>query len=261
MNRKNPLIVFLLPFLVYMIAGGFEPGADKPGGSTVGLSIGYEHYPLVYSIKIALTLAAIVFVLPGYRAFSTKGVEGSLTPETPVSWGKITTIGIGVVGVAIWIGLCTLDFEHKYLQPVFEKIGLGSFIGAGERAGFSPLDKIANPAWAWTFLAIRFAGLALVVPVIEEMFLRGFVMRFVMEKDWWKVPFGTASRLAIVLGTAVPLLSHPAELLAAAVWFSMVTWLMLRTKNIWDCILAHAVTNFLLGLYVVLMGGEAWRLM
>jgi membrane protease YdiL (CAAX protease family) len=41
----------------------------------------------------------------------------------------------------------------------------------------------------------------------------------------------------------------------------MVTWLMLRTKNIWDCILAHAVTNFLLGLYVVWMGGEAWRMM
>jgi CAAX prenyl protease-like protein len=258
MNRKNPLVVFLLPFLVYMIAGTFEPGVAKTGDTPM---IGYEYYPLVHSIKIALTLAAIVFVLPGYRAFLAKGAEGRLVPETPVSWGKITAIGVGVVGIVLWIALCTLDFEHKYFQPLLEKIGLGWLIGTGERAGFSPLDKIANPTWAWTFLVVRFVGLALVVPVVEEMFLRGFVMRFVMEKDWWKVPFGTASRLAIVLGTAVPLLSHPAELLAAAVWFSMVTWLMLRTKNIWDCILAHAVTNFLLGLYVVLMGGEAWRMM
>jgi uncharacterized protein len=57
------------------------------------------------------------------------------------------------------------------------------------------------------------------------------------------------------------LLMHPAELLAAAVWFTLVTWLMLRTKNIWDCVVAHAVTNFLLGVYVVFMGGDAWRLM
>ena len=105
------------------------------------------------------------------------------------------------------------------------------------------------------------SGLAIVVPVIEEFFLRGFAMRFVMEKDWWKVPFGTVNRLAIVVGTVLPMLIAPGELLAAAVWFSLVTWLMLRTKNIWDCVVAHAVTNLLLGVYVVVMGGEAWRLM
>ena len=88
---------------------------------------------------------------------------------------------------------------------------------------------------------MRFFGLVAVVPVIEEFFLRGFLMRFVMERDWWDVPFGKANRLAIVLGTAVPMLMHPGELLAAAVWFSMITWLMLRTRNIWDCVAAHAV--------------------
>ena len=54
---------------------------------------------------------------------------------------------------------------------------------------------------------------------------------------------------------------HPAELLAAAVWFSLVTWLMLRTPSIWDCVVAHATTNLLLGLYVVWAGGEAWELL
>ena len=85
-------------------------------------------------------------------------------------------------------------------------------------------------------------------------------MRLVMERDWWKVPFGTASRLAIVLGTVVPMLYHP-ELLAAAVWFSLITWLMLQTRNIWDCIVAHAITNLILGIYVVTMGGQAWQLL
>ena len=52
---------------------------------------------------------------------------------------------------------------------------------------------------------------------------------------------------------------HPGELLAAFVWFSMVTWLMVRTRNIWDCVVAHAVTNLLLGIYVVTTGN--WQLM
>jgi CAAX prenyl protease-like protein len=190
----------------------------------------------------------VIFVLPGYREFPFR-----ISP---------LAVGVGVVGVVLWVGICRLDVEHRWLQPVLEKVGLGGFIGAGDRAGFNPLEQLkSQPLWAWTFLVIRFTGLALVVPIIEEFFLRGFVMRFVMEKDWWKTPFGTVNRLAIILGTAVPMLMHPGELLAAAVWFSLVTWLMLRTKNIWDCVIAHAVTNFLLGVYVVWMGGEAWRLM
>ena len=74
-----------------------------------------------------------------------------------------------------------------------------------------------------------------------------------------RIPFGQANRLAIIVGTALPMLMHPGELLAAAVWFSLVAWLMLRTKNIWDCVAVHAVTNLLLGVYVAIAG--EWRLM
>mgnify|MGYP006910770527 CR=1 FL=1 len=42
-------------------------------------------------------------------------------------------------------------------------------------------------------------------------------------------------------------------------WFSMVTWLYVRTRNIWDCVAAHAVYKVLLGIYVVSNGD--WRLM
>jgi membrane protease YdiL (CAAX protease family) len=72
------------------------------------------------------------------------------------------------------------------------------------------------------------------------------------------VPFGDVTRTAIVVGTAFPMLSHLGEIFAAAVWFSLVTWLMIRTRNIWDCVAAHAVTNLLLGIYVVTQ--EQWQL-
>ena len=68
------------------------------------------------------------------------------------------------------------------------------------------------------------------------------------------MPFGTLNSAAIVAGTLVPLALHPAELFAAAVWFTLLTWLMFKTRNIWDCIAAHATTNLLLGTYVVASG-------
>lgn len=107
------------------------------------------------------------------------------------------------------------------------------------------------------FLLVRFFGLALLVPVIEEAFLRAFLMRFVMHDNWTEIPFGTVNRMALAAGILVPVLYHP-EKLAALVWFSLVTWLMVRTKNFWNCVVAHSVTNLLLGIYVVTTG--SWQL-
>jgi len=244
-GRSNPWIVFLLPFVVFMLVGSVEPAAPADGGNAAGRTIGwfsfgisYSDYPLIYTIKIVLTLVAIAYVWPGYRQFAWR-----LGP---------LAIGIGVVGTAAWIGLAMLQ------RVIAARWGWD--FGLGKRSAFNPLAEMRDhPAWAYTFLAIRFVGLAVVVPVIEEFFLRGFVMRFVIAPDWWKVPFGAATRLAIVVGTAVPVLMHPQEALAAAVWFSAITWLMLRTRNIWDCVAAHAVTNLLLGVFVVASGN--WWLM
>jgi uncharacterized protein len=251
---RNPWLTFLLPFLVYMIVGSFEPAPPKyietetgetmplaAEGLAASLGIYYEHYPIVYTIKIVLTIAAILYVVPGYREFPFRV--------------SVLAIVVGVVGVVLWIALCHLALEPKLLAP----LGLDSFVGMGERPAYNPLDQLRNhPAWAYAFLAIRFLGLALVVPIIEEFFLRGFLMRFVMSDRWWEVAFGQVTRLSVVVGTLVPMLMHPGELLAAAVWFSLVTWLMVRTKNIWDCVAAHAVTNLLLGIYVVTQG--QWQL-
>jgi hypothetical protein len=77
--------------------------------------------------------------------------------------------------------------------------------------------------------------------------------------EWNSVPFGTITPLAVAVGTAFPMLMHPGELVAAAAWFTMVTVLMARTRNIWDCVVAHSVTNLLMGLYVVIW--NQWQLM
>ena len=267
-----PWATFLLPLIVYMVVGTQEPkppdyppsadpsaANDDPGNSQVdSVEPGiddehydyeleyqiqrYRRYPTIYTIKIALTLVAIVLVWAGYRTFAWR-LSG-------------LSIVVGVLGVVLWIGLCHAQLEVRLLRP----LGLARFVELGERSAFNPLEQLAEtPAWAYTFLAIRFAGLALIVPLIEEFFIRGFLMRFVINDQWWKWPFGVVNRTAVIVGILFPMLMHPSELLAAFVWFSLITWLMVRTRNIWDCVVAHAVTNLLLGIYVVAF--DQWQLM
>ncbi|MCH7750672.1 MAG: CAAX prenyl protease-related protein [Planctomycetes bacterium] len=292
---RRPWATFLLPMAVYMLVGSLEPTPpdtppDTPPQTTAeqefigtpdeqlpleqlqeqpsyppeqtGLlpEIPYRYYPWVYTAKIVLTVVAMLVVCPGYRTFSWR-VSG-------------LSIVVGVVGVVLWIVLCHLRLEEKIVGPVDRflgglwpwsneetpSIGLMAVLGTGERSAFNPLEQLAaTPLWAYLFLVIRFTGLALIVPVIEEFFLRGFLMRYVIHVNWWQVPFGQVNRTAVILGTAIAMLMHPGELLAALVWFSMVTWLMVRTRNIWDCVMAHAVTNLLLGIYVVTY--DEWQLM
>jgi CAAX prenyl protease-like protein len=236
-------MVFVLPMAVYMVAGSIEPSHSDEGNKFLGLAISDSAYSLgyslVYTVKIALTVAVMVFVLPGYRQFRR-------LPGLPA-------LIVGAAGIVVWVGLWNLSNGWQVWNGQTLTELLSHLPGYGSRAEFDPLGELAaTPAWAWTFLAIRFFGLVAVVPVMEEFFLRGFLMRLVMDQDWWNVPFGRVNGAAVAVGVVLPMLWHqPGEFLAAAAWFGMVTWLMVRTRSPWDCVLAHAVTNLLLGIYVV----------
>lgn len=259
--EKHQWLVFVLPLVVYMALQWIEPLPLEPTGGTPATAKGeqtpddasalnieqktwrldYRWYPMVYSLRIALTIGVMLFLLPGYLKFPLR-----------VSW---LSIAVGIAGVVIWIGLCQLRLEERLLVP----LGLGPILGLGQRVSFNPLEALqGSPIWLASFLAIRFIGLAAVVPVIEEFFLRGFLMRLVMNPDWWKVPIGTITISGAIAGTLYGMLTHPAELMAAAAWFSLITWLMVKTRNIWDCVAAHAVTNLLLGIYVIVF--SQWHL-
>lgn len=245
--RNEQWLIYCLPFLVYMVFGFFEPVGPTKGifAKEPGL-IGYNLYPFVYSLKIGLTCLTMVWVWPGYRLF-------------PWRFHSISII-VGIVGAVLWVAINKYQMHLNLSAETLGHWGLGSLAKLGVRPGFNPLDQLSDqPALAWSFLGIRFFGLVIVVPIIEEFFLRGFLMRYVIHIDWWTVPFAKVTPLALLVGTGVPMLMHPQEMVAAAVWFSMVTWLMIYTKSIWDCIVAHATTNLLMGLWVAYSGD--WWLM
>lgn len=120
----------------------------------------------------------------------------------------------------------------------------------GGRAAFDPFTQIANPAERAAFLVVRFYGLVLLVPVIEELFWRSFLLRYITRPDWQTVVQGTYSGTAFVLVAAAFAAAHP-EWLAAMICAAAYALLLRQTRSLFACVVAHATTNLALGIYIL----------
>ena len=93
--------------------------------------------------------------------------------------------GSVLIGVAIflmWVGL-------EGLYPVFSSAGI--------HYGLTIFD---TAAFGFLILA-RFAGSVLVAPLIEELFYRSFLIRYVVDARWQDVPIGTYTLGSFVIVT------------------------------------------------------------
>lgn len=118
-------------------------------------------------------------------------------------------------------------------------------------ASFRPVD--AEGQLQWGLVAVRWIGAALLVPVMEELFWRSFLMRWIDNPDFEKVDPSEVSPKAMVLSTLVFMLAHT-QWLGAIVAGLAYAWLYRYTRSLWAPILAHAVTNGVLGIWVVVYG-------
>lgn len=103
------------------------------------------------------------------------------------------------------------------------------------------------------FVALRIAGAALVVPVMEELFWRSFLMRWMQAPVFEALPPQQVQLRAVVLSTFVFVLAHTLWL-AAAIAGLAYAWLYIRSGKLWLPVIAHAVTNGALGAWVVATG-------
>jgi len=104
----------------------------------------------------------------------------------------------------------------------------------------------------------RLAGFALVVPVMEELFWRSLVLRWIERHDFQSLAPRAVGWRAFAITTALFALEHD-RWLAGAVAGAAYNWLYIRSGNLWVPIVAHAVTNGVLGLWVLQTGRwEFW---
>jgi CAAX prenyl protease-like protein len=183
----------------------------------------------------ARVLAAALLLL----AFSRR-----LIPWRPRRPGFSILVGAAVF--VIWI-------LPELLWPAYRQSWLFNNPLAGGALSALPPESRAGPL----FLVFRVAGSALVVPVAEELFWRGWLMRWLISREFAAVPLGAYARSAFWISAALFASEHGPYWdvgLAAGVAYN---WWVVRTRNLADCILAHAVTNGCLAAYVLLAG--AWQ--
>lgn len=196
-----------------------------------------EHW--VYPLQTLIVGALLVFFRQHYTFRPWRGLS--------------LAVGFAVGGIAVWVAPAWF-YEEAMEQGRTIPEWL-SWLGFVERReGFNPDLLAAWPDWQVAAIAMRFVRLVVLVPLIEEIFWRGFLMRYVSagDEDWQEVPFGRHSWRTFFMVTFFVMLAHqPADYLAAFVWGSLVYYLAVRTRSLGACVMMHAVANLLLGFYVM----------
>ena len=104
-----------------------------------------------------------------------------------------------------------------------------------------------------SMVMIRIAGAVLVVPLMEELFWRSFLIRSIIDKNFENVRVGTFTRASFLFTVVLFGLEHNYLLagIMAGVFYNL---LLYRSRSIAQCVLAHTVTNLALAIYVVATG-------
>ncbi len=182
-------------------------------------------YPLTYAAKVVLVAAALAVLWRNY---------------TKISW-RYAWLGmiVGAIGIVQWVGM------QVWLQHHFD------FFAPPENP-FDPTTTFDSPAMLYGFLAFRIIGAVLVVPVMEELFWRDFLWRQILAPNDFKLAeVGERSWAAFLIVAVVFAFVHGNWWLTSIVWAMMIGALLMYTKSLGACIVAHAVTNLLLALYVL----------
>jgi CAAX prenyl protease-like protein len=209
----RPAIARCLPFLLYMAFLAIDELLVKLGISAPDLR-------WLYAVKIGAVSAALIYFWRDYaelHAFTLK-------PLT-----VLAAAGAGIVVLIVWLNL-----GAPWMQ-------------IGTAAGFDPTT---NGRIDWPLVAVRIAGAALVVPVMEELFWRSFILRWLDNPRFASVDPATVTLKAIAISALLFGVEHNlwlAGLVAGLVYALLYRW----HRSLWSPILAHAVTNGLLGAWVL----------
>ena len=184
----------------------------------------------VYGVAVLVVGALLAYFWREY---------GELVAQT---WPSVSeaalAVGVGMVVFALWI----------HLDAAWMTIGSPS-------ASFLPLDPQGQ--LIWPLVMVRWIGAALIVPVTEELFWRSFLMRWIQNPQFESVLPQRVALKAIVLSTFVFVLAHTLWLAAALAGLAYAL-LYVRTGKLWVPVIAHAVTNAALGVWVVRTGQWAF---
>jgi len=215
----------IIPFAAFMAFIGLEEFLRFLRSHSL-LSFSDQTIFLLYPIKTVTTVFLLFWL---YRRYSE------------LNWrdlGRISdTLQSLVLGLVVFVLWINMDW---------------SFGDAGKGAGFNP--EIFSSAVLFNCLIFsRLFGAVLVVPLMEELFWRSFMLRYLVDNEFMKIPLGQFTWFSCLASAVLFGLEH--HLIFAGIMAGLAHNLLpYRTKSIVQCVFAHAVTNLALGIYVLVSG-------
>ncbi|MCM8533903.1 MAG: CAAX prenyl protease-related protein [Lentisphaeraceae bacterium] len=153
------------------------------------------------------------------------------------AWDVMKASIVGVVVLAVWV------------------LGEGFYPLISETSVNNPYTALSQyEAYLW--IAVRLVGAALIVPIMEEVFWRGFLIRWLINNDFAKVALGKITPFSFIATSVMFGFEHQRWLVGIFAGLAY-NWLYWNSKSIKCCILSHAITNLLLGVYV--LQTEEWQ--
>ena len=209
----------ILPFAVYM--GFIGISSLIPAESSVEI--------LLYPIKTLAVSGLILYFWSTYeelrRPVFSDFQEGTLA------------LGVGILVYIFWV---RMDWDWAI---------------QGEMVGYNPFQE--GEELGLLLATIRIFGAAVVVPIMEELFWRSFLIRWIINKNFEKISVGTFSISSFGITAILFGLEH--QLWLAGVMAGIVyNGLLYKTGRLWPCVVAHATTNLILGIHVLLTGEWHW---
>jgi len=201
-----------------------------------------------FAVFLALTFCQSSFgAVPAYWFYLAKTVMGAwliweMRPFVPemrwaLSWEAVA------IGVAVFVMWVAIDPFYPQMKP--------------SAPAWIPAVEFGQGTWvAWFFMVMRVVGMTVVVPPLEEVFYRSFIYRYLVKPDFLSVPFNVFNWMPFIATSVIFGLEHY-QWLAGILCGLAYQWLVLRKNRIGDAITAHALTNLLLGVWVIWR--HAWQ--
>ena len=210
---EYPSARYILPFLVFLAFLAISP--------RLGLDARWD-----------APLRVIVLAAVCYLCWPR---ELSLQPVRP--WLSIL---IGAAVFVLWIAPDVLIPGYR-LHPAFSNNVLGHLHSSLRSS------ELQSP-WVLVWRTLR---AVVIVPIVEELFWRAWLMRWLINPDFQRVPLGTYATFAFWVTAVLFASEHGPYWDVGLVTGIIYNLWMVRTKSLADCIVAHAVTNGILSAYVI----------
>jgi len=220
----RPHIPYFVPFLAFVI--WMAPGQLFDHA----LGVDWETLcttwrPLIYALQ---TLSAAVLLAVFWKHYAK------------IRWHFLWLgVIVGLLGVVEWIGV---ENAARWLNLPAAQLG----------ASYDPTKQIPNQGWRLAYYLVRVGGPTLVVPFMEELFFRDFLTRFFIRGiRFQEVDVGTFSWLSLIGVASLFAISHGHYYPSGFVYGLMMGLLLVSTKSLGVCIVAHGTTNLVLYLYCI----------